>query len=252
MKQLTIIHILQRKRSISDDDIHLHSFGDKKTEIFNIFRNSCFYPSIFVSIVDGEIYNICNIEIFPVDKIVYGHRSRNIRKQYWSEQEVQNVANNILSLNGYRGGIPDFIIDEEDLISLKYNIVKEKGRLDDGYVMHKSDHKKHSTMDYVGGFSLETYFSDILISYIEKGLVSGYLSNRHRKVWIDELLEEILLFHMKAEDFAKWLISYKGNDFINKLPYVYDKNMVEQFIEKEAIRIQNKTISNIEKLKKLF
>ncbi len=94
----------------------------------------------------------------------------------------------------------------------------------------------------MGGFSLETFFEEILISYVEKGICFGYIGHSCRKVWVDKLLAEICLKYIKNEDFAAWLTSTDGRHFGNAIECMVEDNDragVEAYIKESLQSIHN-------------
>ena len=229
MKTLSIIHISSNDCTYSSRDIYLHSFLDVRNKF-------CAYSSQeYVYEIGGEMYLVINIRFAP----------NFIKRCDWDSHKMILESEKLLETGLFRRDKPEFYEDFLKLYSLKYDIVREKSRKDEGFVMYLSYPKKHKTGDYVGGFTLDTFFIEKLIGYVESGLTFGYIGHSCRKVWVDKLLEKYCLKYILPDDFACWLTSTDGRhfgDYIECIVEDNDREGVEQYIIDNITFIHDKAV----------
>lgn len=227
MKILTLISIRKNQSCYSNRDIDLYSFEDLRQVVKE-------YPSTVRSEkieIHGEMYHLHRITVAP-DWIL----------KYWEEDTIKEKAESISQKYTVQPGVPDVYRDYLQKTILFNDIVREKERQDAGYVLTKQYPRIHSPKEYVGGFSLEAFFVETLISYVEKGLTFGYIGHSCRKVWVDKLLSAICLPTVKYEDFACWLTSTDGRHFGDAIEgWVEDNDIesVKQFLQESLPRIHD-------------
>jgi hypothetical protein len=233
--QITIIRIATQDNAYSNIDRYVHFFGDVRVEVKECY--GYYYKNTFNQTVEilGEMYDILWVTIAP---------EWMPRNDGFSKEKINEIYSSFLN-KGYFDGKPDILKDYQDLDSLKRDINNEKIRFDSEYVLWKSYKKKYEPKEYVGGFSLDIIFEEILISYIERGMVYGYIGHSCRKKWLDVMLSEILLKHIKNEDFACWLTSTDGRhfgDWIEGRVDDNDREWVRDYIIKQIPIIHNKSV----------
>ncbi len=233
MKEITLIRIAPSQNCWSSKDINLHALSDIRRVLKQVHPYN-FTSSTDINEINGEIYKTHSVIIAP--KHILEPRLD------WNKEKIQDVANKLQFINGVKTDRPDFIEDYYILSLLKYDINREKERIDTEYVLYKMYPKTHTPKEYVGGFSLETFFEEILISYVERGLCFGYIGHNCRKVWVDKMLAEICMKHIKNEDFAAWLTSTDGRHFgdaIEGMVENEDRVGVELYIKQCLPNIHN-------------
>lgn len=167
------------------------------------------------------------------------------RSDGWSREDKKYYRDLLNTYGPFQDGEPQFYKDYKSSEHDKYKTNYEKERKEKEYVLHKYDYKDQTSKDYVGGFDLDVIFEETLISYIEKGLVFGYIGHSCRKIWVDHLLAKILLPIMKKEEFATWLTSTSGRHFgdsIYDLVENNDRQGVEDKIKGQANYIHDTAV----------
>lgn len=237
MKQLTLIRISPNQNCYSSSsEIRLHSFDNQSIKKIKQYTTQ-YKMGLEISEIQGEIYQVINIIVAPKSSI----RSTND----YNQEKINNIASDIINLGDFKFDYPEFYQDWIKQYCLKYDIIRTKERIDAEYVIYKYYPKKHTTKEYVGGFSLETFFNEYLMSYVESGLVFGYIGHSCRKIWVDKLLEEICLKYIKGDDFACWLTSTNGRHFGDSIEHLVesnDKEGVEKIIKEQISFIHDKAV----------
>ncbi len=232
-KTLSIVYVRSSQSSFGSGDVIM--FAEQNlTKILTQLTSTSYTEYIET---EGNIVKVIHITVAP--KII------NI-KDGWNKEKKKEVADNLKEkYPTLSTGRPEYYEDYLKLNSIKNSIIEQKDRLDKGYVLTETDSKKRTTKDYVGGFLLETFFTEVLISYVEKGICYGYIGHNCRKVWVDEMLSNICLKHIKPDDFACWLTSTDGRHFGDYIEYMVeseDRLGVENYIKEKLPSIHDKSV----------
>lgn len=235
---ITIVYVRSSQNTYSSDDQTAHIVGkDLRKKLIYEYNAWCKEYTEENQEVNGKYYNFYCVTIAPK----FSLRNEN---NFNKEKKIK-IKQEIISLFNCKEGEPDVYKQFRKQESERYKINYEKERKEKEYVLHKFDYKEQTSKDYVGGFDLDIIFEEILISYIEKGLVFGYIGHSCRKIWVDQLLAKLLLPVMKKEDFAAWLTSSGGRHFgdsIEHLVETNDKQGVEQEIKRQLPYIHDQAI----------
>jgi hypothetical protein len=237
MKHLTLVRIAPSQNSWSSIDVNLHCMGDKRNLIRKFYKE--FFKSFSETVeIKGEMWTIHHITI--------GSSASCIRiKDQWDKDKINTIAKSIMSFDGFKYDYPEIYDDYWNIRDIKNTVNTEKERIDAEYVLWKLYPKVHSPKEYVGGFNLETFFVESLISYVERGITFGYIGHSCRKIWVDKLLAEICLKHIKEEDFANWLTSTDGRHFGDSIEHLVeddDRKAVEEVIKNRLPEIYNTSL----------
>lgn len=238
VEEITLVDIKNSKNSYSSDDKHCFLYGNglsllknknvKAPTVFNVEKIE----------VNGKMITL-HRAIIEVEPNIFSRRDRKSIKE-----DKRKIYDYYLT-NGFSDDEPDFIVDINKENHRKYIINYEKHREDNNYVLTRYDSTKNNPKDYIGGFDLEIIFIEQLISYVERGLVFGYIGHNSRKVWVDKLMAKHCLKTIKADDFACWLTSTDGRHFADLIElYVdnEDRETVEETILEYLPSIHDKAI----------
>jgi hypothetical protein len=208
---VTIVRIAPSTNTYSSMDVTMYAHGDRTFDVGVRFE---FRDKRTQNIeVSGKIVNV-----------IRGTLSGTFRNE-WNKQKIQEVAV-WLESKGFSRGIPDDLDDAIRLDIKKRDITEEARKKSEGYVLWM---RNPQVKDYVGGFDLNTFFEETLISYVEKGLVFGYIGHYARKSWMDKIMEEVCLPKIKADAFAIWLTSTSGRHFMDVCEKYSESDDIEGF-----------------------
>lgn len=235
--EVTIVDIRKSFNSYSSRDKHAFKYGDHVKQLQKIPWNYSMSKSRDENLeVDGQMILIHHVTIA-------GASVR--RTDELSEYHMEEFFNKIMKKLGFSEGYPDFYVDKTNQENFNRDIIREKDREQKDYVLTKSYPKKHDVKDCVGGFDLDIFFREHLISYVEKGFVNGYIGHSCRKKWVDRLLSEICLKAIKPDDFACWLTSTAGRHFGDEIEYAVehdDHDYVKRFIQYNLSNIHDQAV----------
>lgn len=224
---VTVIRVAKAENVWSSQDRTMCAYGDRtmdagsRFELRGLRTSDVEFQGRIIKVIDATI-------------------SGDFRRE-WKKPQIDEVAA-WLESKGFFRGLPDELRDTYDLNLSKRAITDEKRRKDEGYVLWM---RTPTTKDYVGGFTLETFFEDTLISYVERGLTFGYVGHRGRKAWMDQIMESVCLEKIKPDDFAVWLTSTAGRHFVDateKFAESDDKRGFEKFVRDNLAKIHDQAI----------
>ena len=236
-KNYTIVYVRSSQNSFSSDDQTVHIAKDIRKKLVYEYNAWCKEYSEENKEFNGKFYNFYCVTIAP--------RSTFRDENNFKKEKKLNIKNELITQFQCIEGEPQIYKDYRKEESIKYKTNYEKERKEKEYVLHKYDYKDQTSKDYVGGFDLDVIFEETLISYIEKGLVFGYIGHSCRKIWVDRLLADIMLPVMKKQDFANWLTSTGGRHFgdsIEHLVETNDKKAVETKIKQQLPYIHDQAV----------
>ena len=233
---LTTIRIGTKKHCFSSLDEEVYIQGDKTDFIKNEFNSILLQSEVYIYEHAGEMLQVNSIQL--------GSKNGDIFNDGLSKDDIITIHDKLVS-EKFHSGRPDILYDIYKLDDIKREIILEKERIDAGYVITKSYPKKNTTKEIIGGFKLETIFEEVLISYIERGTIFGYIGHSCRKVWVDKLIEEICLPVINVDDLASWLTSTDGRRFGDRIEDMVENNDIDgvsDYIKKYLAIMHDKAV----------
>lgn len=238
-REITIVYLRTAENTYSSIDKKFHSNGNLTKKLQEQFGAHYNYNSSKTEkiVKDGQECTVHTVLIAPK----FSLRNEN----NLSKEKMKQYADELTGKLGMKVGYPQFYADYLDAAHRDYKAEYERKRKEEGFVVWKYSSKDMETKDYVGGFDLETFFNEELISYVERGPVFGYIGHTCRKAWVDRLLSEICMGPIKPADFAMWLTSTGGRhfgDMIYDMVVKDDQKAVREYIEKNLSRIHDQAV----------